>query len=311
MDLLQIRRAAAVLERNHSILLYGPPKGGKTLLACTAAELDEVENVYLIDLENGSEAVVNSGMSDEALAKIKLIRIADTRDDPVAIETILKAFTSKVPLNLCELHGRIECAECKKAGDPFIKWSLSSCSHRDVVILDSGSQLGDSALAAACLGKPGMYKPTFDEYGMVNKWLGDICSVLQQCFHTNVVVITHEIALKDDEDKDKIFPLMGSKAFSMKCAKYFGTVAYVHKKLGKHVAGSSSTYRADLLTGSRLNIALEKSAKPHMRDILIQGGILQTPGSVVATPKAEPAAVVKPALSLADRIKQKSSTVTQ
>lgn len=311
MNLLEIRRAASVLERNHSILMYGPPKGGKTRLAATCAELDEVENVYLIDLENGAETIVNSGMSDAALQKIKLIRITDTRDDPVAIETILKSFTSKVPLNICELHGKVECAECKKSSSSFIKWSLNSCTHKDVVIVDSGSQLGDSALAAACLGKPGMFKPTFDEYGMVNKWLGDVCSVIQQCAHTNIVVITHEIALKDDEDKDKIFPLMGSKAFSMKCAKYYGTVVYVHKKLGKHVAGSSSTYRADLLTGSRLNVALEKSKEPHMRDILIQGGILGTPESAGTKPQAEPTAVAKPALSLAERLKQAKTSVTQ
>lgn len=299
MDLLKLKQATAKLEPNHSVLMYGPPKSGKTRLAGTAAAIPEVETVWWIDIENGVETLLNMGLTDEQLAKVKLIKITDTRDEPIAIETILKAFTSKVPLSICELHGKIDCAECKKTGGDFFSWHLKQCGHRDVVILDSGSQLGDSALAAACLGKPGMYKPTFDEYGMVNKWLGDICSVIQQCTHTNFVVLTHEIALEDDEGKDKIFPLMGSKAFSMKCAKFFGTVVYVHKKLNKHVAGSSSTYQSNLLTGSRVNVALEKAKEPSMRDILIEGGIIK---SATASAPQEQAVVSKPVSPLAARL---------
>ena len=275
MDMLQLKRAASKLETNHAILIYGPPKGGKTRLGGTAAKLSEIDKVYMFALENGHETILNMDLTDEELAKIILFKIQDTRDNPIAIETMLKALTAKDGVKICDAHGRVDCPECLKARAEFTPFCLSKCKHNDLVVIDSGSQLGDSALAAACLGKPGMYKPTFDEYGMVNKWLGDCCSVIQQCIHTNFVVLTHEIALEDDEGKDKIFPLMGSKAFSMKCAKFFGTVVYMHKKLGKHVAGSSSTYRPDLLTGSRLNVKMESSKEPSMRDILIEGGVLK------------------------------------
>ena len=288
MNLLQLKTATARVQPNHSILLYGPPKGGKTQLAGTAASIAEINNIFWIDLENGHETLLNCGLTDEQLAKITLIKITDTRDNPIAIETILKSFTSKVPVNICELHGKIDCAECKKASAPFLAWNLAKCTHNDLVVIDSGSQLGDSALGAACLGKPGMFKPTFDEYGMVSKWLGDICSVIQQCANTNFVVLTHEIALEDDEGKDKIFPLMGSKQFSMRCAKFFGTVVYVHKKMNKHVAGSSSTYRSDVLTGSRVNAELEKNKEPSMRDILIEGGILKSLSSSSTTADSTP-----------------------
>lgn len=301
MNLLDLKKAVAKVQPNHSVLMYGPPKTGKTRLAGTAARIAELEKIYWIDIENGVQTLLNMGLTDEELAKIVLIRIADTRDNPIAIETILKTFTSKTPLNICELHGRIDCAECRKAGSSFFSWHLGQCTHNDLVVLDSGSQLGDSALAAACLGKPGMYKPTFDEYGMVNKWLGDVCSVIQQCANTNFVVLTHEIALEDDEGKDKIFPLMGSKQFSMRCSKFFGTVVYVHKKMNKHVAGSSSVYRSDVLTGSRIAVALEQSKDPSMRDILIDGGILKPP-SAESQPQAAPTVVAKPALSLAEKL---------
>lgn len=277
---------------------------GKTRLVGTAAKIKELVTIWWFDLENGVETLLNMGLTDEELSKVKLIRIKGTRNDPIAIETILKAFTSKVPLNICEMHGRVDCAECLRNKDPFIKWHLKQCTHNDLVVIDSGSELGDAALAAACLGKPEMYKPTFDEYGMVSKWLGDVCSVIQQCTNTNFVVITHEISLTDDENKDKIYPLFGSKAFSMKAAKFFGTVVYLQKKLNKHVAGSSSTYQGNILTGSRLGVAIEKSKEPSMCDILIDGGILKAPAA--HTDSEEPAEVAEaPAapLSLAERLK--------
>jgi hypothetical protein len=276
VNLLNIAKAVATIAPNHSILIYGPPKSGKTRLAATAAKIPEVERIFWFDLENGVETLLGMGFTEEEMAKITVIKIADTRDNPIGIETMLKALTSKVPVKICEAHGKVNCAECTKENKPSITFSLKDCTHNDLIVIDSGSQLGDSALGAACLGKEGMYKPTFDEYGMVNKWLGDICSVIQQCANSNFVVLTHEIALEDDEKKDRFFPLMGSKPFSMKCAKYFGTVVYVHKKLNKHVAGSSSTYLGDRLTGSRVNAMIEKNPeKADMRTILIDGGILK------------------------------------
>ena len=228
--------------------------------------------------------------------------MTDTREEPISIETMLKAFSSKTPQKICEMHGRIDCAVCAKAGSPFISWHLAQCTHNDLVIIDSGSQLGDSALAAACLGKPATYKPTFDEYGMAGKWLGDLCTIIQQCRNTNFVVLTHEIGLEDDEGKDKIYPLMGTKNFSRKVAKYFGTVVYLYKKLGKHAAASSSLFRSDVLTGSRLNIALEKSPEVSMREILIEGGILRP---LASSSPEEP--VASPKQSLAERLAAKKS----
>lgn len=275
MRLSQIAKAVASIDTNHSVLLYGQPGVGKTRLAGTAAAIDEFDNIYWVDLENGSQTLLNMGLTEAQMEKIILIKITDTRDEPIGIETMLKMLTSKTPIKICESHGRMDCAVCNKAGAGFLTFLLSSLTHRDLIVIDSGSQLGDSALAAACLGKPGMFKPTFDEYGIVNKWLGDCLSVIQQCKNTNFLVITHEIALEDDEGKDKFFPLIGSKAFSMKCAKYFGTRVYVHKKLNKHTAGSSSTYRGDVLAASRVNAAIEKETDLDLRAIFIKGGILR------------------------------------
>lgn len=68
---------------------------------------------------------------------------------------------------------------------------------------------------------------------------------------------------------------MGTRNFSSKVAKYFGTVVYLELKLGKHAGGSSSTYKPNHITGSRVNVAVEKSKELCMRDIFIEGGILK------------------------------------
>lgn len=276
MKLTAIAKAIATIQPNHSILIYGPPKTGKTRLAGTAAKIPEIRNIYWFDGENGAETLLHMGLTEEEMDKITIFKIRDTRDQPIFIETVLKAFTSKTAVSICDTHGKINCVECQKAGAPSTKFLMSDCKHNDLIIVDSGSQLGDSAMAALCLGKDSMFKPGWDEYGIQGKWLGDILTVVQQATYTNFAFITHEMCIENDEKKDVFYPLMGTKPFSMKCAKYFGTVAYVHKKLNKHVAGSSSTYLGDRVTGSRVNARIEKNAESaDMRTILIEGGIIR------------------------------------
>jgi hypothetical protein len=277
MNLNKLAKAVSDVhaQTNHSVLVYGPPKSGKTRLVGTAAKIPEIKRIFWFDIENGVETLINMGLTEEEMEKVTVIKVPNTRDNPIAIETILRAFSAKTPVHICDTHGKVGCVECSRIKDSGIMFSLGTCTHSDLVVIDSGSELGDSALAASCLGKGDTYKPQFDDYGACGKWLGDVLSVIQQCRYTNFVVITHEIALEDDDGKDKIFPLMGTKPFSMKVAKYFGTVAYVHKKLNKHAAGTSSTYAGNVLTGSRVNALLEKSKEPSMRDILVTGGIIK------------------------------------
>lgn len=276
MKLSELAKAVTKQQPNHSILIYGPPKTGKTRLIGTAAKLPEIHRILWFDTENGAETLMNMGLTEQEMAKIILFKLPDTRENPVAIETMLKAFSAKQPINICDEHGVVNCVLCKQdgkfTGEAF---RLADCNHNDLVVIDSGSQLGDSALNAACKGKSVEFKPGFDEYGAAGKWLADICSVIQQAHHTNFVVATHEIALEGDDGKDRMYPLLGTKNFSMRVAKFFGTVVYTHMKMNKHVAGSSSTYRSDVLTGSRLNAKIESSATPDMRSILIEGGILK------------------------------------
>lgn len=276
MKLTAAARAANTLQKdNHSILVYGPPKTGKTAFVATAAKIPEIGTIYWIDTENGLSTILNMGLTENELAKFKVYKIPDTKDNPRAIETVLKMLTSKAKVRVCDEHGIVACAICAKipnyAGEDFL---LSDCRHNDLVVIDSGSQLGTSALNAACLGKGDLYKPQFDDWGNVGKWLTDILLVVQQSQYTNMVVITHELSHEGEDKVERVYPLMGSKPFSTNVGKYFGTVVYAHIKLGKHGAASSSTYRPNVITGSRLNIKLESIAGASMKDLLVGGGIL-------------------------------------
>jgi len=299
MKLNELAKAVArALPPNHSILCYGPPKSGKTELIGTAAKLPEIHNIYWFDLENGSETLLHMGLTEDELAKITIFRLKDRPDKPIAIQTMLRVFSAKQAINICDEHGIVECIDCKRLGVGSTPFWLGQCTHNDLVVIDSGSQLGDSALIAACMQTGNTMKPGWDEYGPQGKWLAEILTVIQQAAWTNFIVLTHELIYEEEINgvkRDKIVPLMGSKNFSLKVAKYFGTVVYLHMFLGKHAAGSSTTYKNETLTGSRLNVAIEKSKEKDMRAILIEGGILRQDNS--SKEQVAPASV-RPAVAL-------------
>lgn len=279
MNLAELAKKATARKPNHSILLYGQPKTGKTELVGTAARIPEIKRIFWFDLENGIETLLHMGLTEAELSKITLISIPDTRENPRGIETILKAFSSKNPsaVKICDNHGKIDCLECSKAGSSITEFHLPSLTRNDLVVIDSGSQLGDSAMAMAMAGRPVEAKPEFDHYSLQGKWLGDVLGVMQAAYNTNFVMITHLIAIEEEMNgvkRDKYFPLIGTKPFCQKVAKYFGTVVFVEIKMGKHAAGSSSLYRGDAVTGSRVNAKIEAGKELSMKAILQEGGIL-------------------------------------
>ncbi len=69
--------------------------------------------------------------------------------------------------------------------------------------------------------------------------------------------------------------MIGTKTFATSVGKYFGTIVQLEVSGSKHKGGSSTTYRPNVQTKSRLNIEIEKSPTLDMRAILIQGGIIK------------------------------------
>lgn len=249
--------------KTHSFLIYGPPKTGKTELVATIANAPEFERVFWFDTENGIDTLIrmhNDGkLTDEAMEKIVYIKIPDTREDPIACETMLKSFSTKQAVTICEEHGRVACASCKSAGKPSINFDYRKLTRRDAVVVDSLSQVGQSSMNMACYGKPSEYKLGYDEYGASGKWLHDILTVFQAAAYCHIFCITHVQIMEDENKSDIYYPLCGTKNFSANTAKYFGTVIFVTKKLKKHRAESSTLSSMNTLAGSRIGIVLEKS----------------------------------------------------
>lgn len=299
--------AGNIPKRTHSILIYGPPKAGKTELAGTLARVPEIENIYWFDLENGSdtlEDMVRRGkLTPEEAAKITLFKVPDVRDSPVAMETLLKAICTRAAVEICDDHGRVACPQCKKDGAIFTKFHHASCTPKDAIIIDSLSQASVSAMNMACRNQPVEFKPTWDEYGLQTKWLSDLLTTVQAAQYANFLCITHDLIIEEAGKSDKVVPLCGTKAFSNTTAKYFGTVIYTEMKMKQHKAGSSTKYNSSTQTGSRLGIELEKEKDPDLSVVLKNAGFftgirIESPDSpttedTTATKEVTPA-VTKP-----------------
>lgn len=283
MDMLALKKRREQESSSHSILIYGDSGCGKTRLAATAALIPEIQRIVYLDLENGHDTILNMGLPDSALEKIQLFKICDTRKDPHVMSTMLKMFSSKDDVVLCEEHGRINCLACSKEKKPTQIFNLTKMNHNELVILDSGSQLADCGVNALLKGQPEDAILQIQEWGTVNNWLKSILQVVQIGRFTNVVVLTH--VLYDEEYsgtginktliRTKVYPLMGTKNFSTRCGKYFGTIVNLEVKNKRHVGGSSTTYAANVQTKSRLNIKVEAAAEISMQEILVKGGIIR------------------------------------
>lgn len=282
MELLALAKAMqeAGKPENFSLLIYGNAKVGKTTLAATIAKVPRIKRVFLLDIENGAETVVtmyrDGKLTAEEAAKIEVIRVINTVQRPLASETVLKLLTIHKDQTVCHKHGKIECNDCKVEGKTTgTVFNLSKLTKEDVVILDSGSALGDAILSFYMLknGKGGIQsadKAGWDEFGPQGMDLNNAFEVIQSCVFCNFIVVTHELTVDEEisvMDAGEIktvkienrFPLIGTKNWCKKAAKYFGHVIYLHMGMKKHLGGSSSTYQYRTVSGSRGGWQIENS----------------------------------------------------
>lgn len=280
MNLLQLAKARQAAEAageeksNHSCLIYGAAKTGKTRLAATAAEAESLDRLFWFDNENGYDTLITmmeeGSLSEKAAAKIIIVPIKDTRAEPYAIETMLKVLNSiKAPVYIDMHTGR--CLPKKPAqvgeGHGVLEFQMSTLTSRDCLVTDSLSQLGDSALNGTCVGQDYTYKPLLDNYGLAGKWLNDCLTIMQQATYCNFIAITHEVMLEGEDKRERLYPLCGTSKFSPKIGKYFGTCIYAEKQGIKHKVGSGSTYAPNKITGSRRGLLLEKDKAPSLASL--------------------------------------------
>lgn len=275
-----------------SMLIYGAPSSGKTELAATIARLDSIDHVLYVGLENGHktlEKMLRTGkLTPEQARKIIMLIVDDSPDLPLAFETCGKIICTQKAHSFCIEHGKADCAICKKEGKAFQDIDITKWRERGVVIIDSGSQLSDSIMHYYTKGKGVDFKAGWDEYGPLGLRLTEMLTIIQRA-KTNWIMITHEIAIdiksgttaeiakqEDKETYERIFPMIGTKPFCMKVAKYFGHRIYTHIKLRQHKAGSSTTYMANVITGSREDWHIENLKSPDLAELITNAKAKET-----------------------------------
>jgi len=239
--------------KTHHVLLFGPPKSGKTQLAGTTAAK---YNLIWFDLENGVDTLLK--LPQDQKERIEVLSIPDTRSYPIAIETMLKAIKGG-PVIICEAHGKVSCPICTKANAPSVSLELNKLGPDTIVVIDSLTQLTNSAIANITKTQPDDYKLNYDDWGNLGKLMDMFLSHVQQA-PFNVICISHETEVEMEDGKQKLVPTAGTRNFSRNTAKYFDEVVYCEVKNKKHIAASSTTYANNILTGSRLGHSLETQA---------------------------------------------------
>jgi len=243
------------------VLVFGGPKTGKTELA---AKLAEVYNLLWFDLENGYATLLK--LPREWQERVNIIAIPDTKVFPIAIETMLKVVTGK-EITICMEHGKVACPICKKAEAPVETVCLDSLDpEKDIVIVDSLTQLSNSAMNHLTKGESDTYKPEWSDYRNQGQLLDKFLSQVQQARY-NIVCITHEAEVELEDKKKKLVPVAGTTNFSRNTAKYFDHVVYCDLKNKKHLAASSTGYANNVVTGSRTDVEIEGKEVPSLLDI--------------------------------------------
>jgi len=285
------------LSRTHRVLVYGEPKSGKTELA---ARLAEKFNVLLFDLENGYETLLK--LPKDWQERVEIISIPDTKVFPIAIETMLKVVTG-AKVDICDEHGKVSCALCRKDGQTFSTVELNALSEDTIVIIDSLTQLSNSAMNHLTRNESDIYRPEWTDYRNQGQLLDKFLSQVQQAKY-NIVCITHVVETELEDGKKKLVPVCGTTAFSRNTAKYFDHVVYCQVSNKKHNFASATTYANNVLTGSRTDVALEENKVPTLLDIFVEkntAGAAQAVAPIVAD-KTVPA--VAATSNLLERLKQ-------
>ncbi len=261
-----------------SVMLYGAPNTGKTLLSGQLAE--QGFNLLWFDLENG-HSTLNS-LSLEAKKRIKLISIPDTKDFPVAIETMLKVIKGG-EVSICKTHGKAGCLTCKKEKSPVQVVNLTefcAASDKNIVVIDSLTQLADSCISHITKSQGDDYKYDWDDYRKQGTIMGKFLSYIQQ-MNYNLICTSHECEAEMEDGRKKLVPVSGTTTFSRNTAKCFDNTIYCEIKNKKHCYGSSSTYGNNIVTGSRAGVEIEKLPVPSL------AAFFSEPEKKVIAPKVE------------------------
>lgn len=234
------------------VLIYGPPKSGKTV---AIGKLASKYRLWYLDLEDSIKSLQNADVFDPAwVNNVELFSIPDKQTYPMAIETVLKVIKGTAT-SICHLHGKVTCPQCNKFPEKNSTINLSEFeTGKDILVIDSYSQLAESAMnyiMRDAIAKDNFdAKAGWDEYGKQGRILERIGSTIQVAPY-NIIVASHELMVEMEDGTKKIVPIGGTSNVSKVFAKYFDDVVYCEVVNKKHRLISSTTAKSNVLAGSR------------------------------------------------------------
>lgn len=247
----------------HRLLLYGPPKSGKTTLA---GQLSEYKKILWFDLENGYSTLLK--FPAEWKDRIEIVSIPDTKSFPIAIETILKVVRGG-KVTICEEHGKASCPVCTRDSKPSTVVELNALTPDTIVVVDSLTQLTQSAISHITKGKDEEYKMQTDDWGSLAKLIDTFLSHIQQATY-NIICITHEVDQeKDEKSPEKLTPIAGSRPSSRNSAKFFTEVIRCEVRNMKHRYYSVSTSAMNFIVSSSVGFDISALPVPSLAPLFL------------------------------------------
>lgn len=250
-------------EKGNRILIYGEPKSGKTE---AVAWLSKYFKLIWLDLESGATTIVTR-IPPKYHENIEIVSIPDTRENPVAIKYVTSILKGEKVL-ICDKHGVHNCVKCKMAQRPSVLVDVNALDNKTFLVIDSGTQLSESAICKATRDLDNEDKIEFKHWAQQGFHLADVLSLIQNASF-NVAFIAHEMESEGADKEKAIRPMCGTRNFSKQFARYFDHVVYCEKNGSmQHVLATGSDYQPRLITGSRSDLAIEKMKKVLPEDRL-------------------------------------------
>lgn len=272
MNLADLAESTEESYEAQSVIIYGPPKTGKTVMA---GKLAKTKRIIVVDCENGVSSLLDAANIPVAHRKnIEVIKVQDNPDHPRAIATCI-ALASGKPIRLCRKHGNIvtmknKCLECAKTNAPIDSYDFGKLDKDTIVVFDSFSQISESAKVHAVKGQTSeeFVKLTFDDWASVGFLLNKFLTYIQTAkFHT--IVIAHDMEVDQTDKTKKIQPAGGTRNFAKNVPKFFGHIIYTSIKNKKHHASSQTTASNTVMAGSRTNVVVDMESDNPLATIYL------------------------------------------
>lgn len=271
-----------------SILIFGPSGTGKTVEAATIAHYEPIKRIIYLDGEKSTDSInppPKGLLTPEQTAKFDIYHLRDilgneakaAGSDVYSIPAIKSEprFAQSV-LNFLGATSRevyyhpvtATILTDKKPGCESLP-SWLGMGPGDALVIDTLSQLAVSLHALVQLKY--RHAHGMQDWGVVAQLLNTILSRFQNP-HTSVVCVTHIIEQeKIGVREGMVYPLVGSKNYSVNAAKYFGHTVLANPNDNRFRFYTTLKNPAGAYARSRRHVDLSKQSNPSLATLFIGG----------------------------------------